>query len=63
LSCTKLIATHDLELVLEVCPRTIILDQGRVAASGESQLFLGDAALLEAHGLEQPLSLRLASLA
>jgi energy-coupling factor transporter ATP-binding protein EcfA2 len=63
LSCTKLIATHDLELVLEVCPRTMILDQGRVAASGESHAILGDAALMEAHGLEQPLSLRLASLA
>ena len=58
LSCTKLIATHDLELVLEVCPRTVVLDQGRVAAEGESRAILGDAALMEAHGLEQPLSLR-----
>ena len=32
LTCTKLIATHDLEMVLEVCPRTVVLDQGRVAA-------------------------------
>ena len=47
LSCTKLIATHDLELVLEVCPRTVVLDQGRVAADGESHAILGDAA---AHG-------------
>jgi cobalt/nickel transport system ATP-binding protein len=58
LSCTKLIATHDLELVLEVCPRTVILDQGRIAAGGESHTILGDAALMEAHGLEQPLSLK-----
>jgi energy-coupling factor transporter ATP-binding protein EcfA2 len=58
LSCTKLIATHDLELVLEVCERTVVLDQGRVAAEGESRAILGDAALMEAHGLEQPLSLR-----
>jgi cobalt/nickel transport system ATP-binding protein len=57
LSCTKLIATHDLELVLEVCARTIVLDQGRVAALGESRAILGDAALMEAHGLEQPMSL------
>jgi energy-coupling factor transporter ATP-binding protein EcfA2 len=58
LSCTKLIATHDLELVLEVCPRTVVLDQGRVAAQGESHAILGDAALMEAHGLEQPMSLK-----
>jgi energy-coupling factor transporter ATP-binding protein EcfA2 len=58
LSCTKLIATHDLEMVLEVCPRTVVLDQGRVAAGGESHAILGDAALMEAHGLEQPMSLK-----
>jgi cobalt/nickel transport system ATP-binding protein len=58
LPCTKLVATHDLEMVLEVCERTIVLDAGRVAASGESRAILGDAALMEAHGLEQPLSLK-----
>jgi energy-coupling factor transporter ATP-binding protein EcfA2 len=58
LSCTKLIATHDLELVLEICPRTILLDAGRVVADGKSEVILGDAALMDAHGLERPLSLR-----
>jgi energy-coupling factor transporter ATP-binding protein EcfA2 len=58
LSCTKLLATHDLEMVLEVCPRTVVLDQGRIAAGGESRAILGDPALMEAHGLEQPLSLK-----
>ena len=58
LTCTKLIATHDLEMVLEVCPRTVVLDAGRVAADGESRAILGDAALMEAHGLERPLSLK-----
>ena len=58
LSCTKLIATHDLELVLEVCARTVVLDQGRIAAGGESRAILGDAALMEAHGLERPMSLK-----
>jgi energy-coupling factor transporter ATP-binding protein EcfA2 len=57
--CTKLIATHDLELVLEVCPRTVLLDAGRVVADGPSPVILADAALMEAHGLEQPLSLRI----
>jgi cobalt/nickel transport system ATP-binding protein len=60
LSCTKLIATHDLELVLEVCPRTVILDDGRVAADGPSQAILGNAALMDAHGLELPLTLKYA---
>jgi energy-coupling factor transporter ATP-binding protein EcfA2 len=58
LSCTKLIATHDLELVLEVCPRTVVLDDGQVAADGPSRAILGDQALMDAHGLELPLSLR-----
>ena len=58
LSCTKLIATHDLEMVLELCPRTLLLDSGRVVADGPSREVLGDAALMDAHGLEQPLSLK-----
>jgi energy-coupling factor transporter ATP-binding protein EcfA2 len=57
LAGTKLIATHDLELVLELCPRTILLDAGRVVADGPTRIVLGDAALMDAHGLEQPLSL------
>jgi cobalt/nickel transport system ATP-binding protein len=58
LTCTKLIATHDLEMVLEVCPRTVVLDQGKVAAEGESRTILGDDGLMELHGLEQPMSLK-----
>jgi energy-coupling factor transporter ATP-binding protein EcfA2 len=58
LSGTKLIATHDLELVLELCPRTVLLDAGQVVADGPSRTVLGNAELMEAHGLEQPLSLR-----
>ncbi|HZW30059.1 MAG TPA: ABC transporter ATP-binding protein [Isosphaeraceae bacterium] len=61
LSGTKLIATHDLELVLELCPRTVLLDAGQVVADGASRAVLGDATLMDAHGLEPPLSLRYAS--
>jgi energy-coupling factor transporter ATP-binding protein EcfA2 len=57
LPSTKLIATHDLEMVLETCPRTILLDQGQVVADGASREVLGNPALIEAHGLELPLSL------
>lgn len=59
LPATKLIATHDLEMVLELCGRTILLDGGRVVANGLSRLVLGDPNLLEAHGLEMPLSLKI----
>jgi cobalt/nickel transport system ATP-binding protein len=58
LDCTRLVATHDLEMVLELCPRTVLLDAGRVVADGPSRQILGDKTLAEAHGLEQPLSLR-----
>ena len=57
LPATKLIATHDLEMVLEICPRTVVLDAGKIVADGPSRAVLDDAALLEAHGLERPLSL------
>ena len=57
LECTKLIATHDLEMVLEVCPRVVLLDAGRVVADGPSREVLSDAELLDQHGLEPPLSL------
>jgi energy-coupling factor transporter ATP-binding protein EcfA2 len=60
LPATKLIATHDLEMALELCGRTILLDGGRVVAQGPSGDVLGDSELLEAHGLETPLSLRIA---
>jgi energy-coupling factor transporter ATP-binding protein EcfA2 len=58
LSATKLIATHDLEMVLELCGRAVLLDEGRVVANGLVRNVLGDPNLLEAHGLEMPLSLR-----
>jgi energy-coupling factor transporter ATP-binding protein EcfA2 len=58
LQSTKLIATHDLEMVLETCTRTILLDGGKVVADGPSRETLGDVTLVEAHGLELPLSLK-----
>jgi energy-coupling factor transporter ATP-binding protein EcfA2 len=59
LPATKLIATHDLEMVLELCNRTILLDAGRIVANGLTRNVLGDPNLLDAHGLEMPLSLKL----
>lgn len=57
LAATKLIATHDLEMALELCGRTILLDGGRVVADGPTLEVLGNSTLLKAHGLELPLSL------
>jgi energy-coupling factor transporter ATP-binding protein EcfA2 len=59
LPATKLIATHDLEMALELCRRTVLLDAGRVVANGLTRNVLGDPNLLEAHGLEMPLSLKI----
>ncbi|HVU86878.1 MAG TPA: ABC transporter ATP-binding protein [Pirellulales bacterium] len=58
LSCAKLIASHDLEMILDICPRVILLDEGRVCADGPTAEILRDEALLEAHGLELPPRLR-----
>lgn len=51
---TKLIATHDLELVVELCPRVIILDRGQVVADGLTTELLSNEELMLAHGLERP---------
>ncbi|HEY4310520.1 MAG TPA: ABC transporter ATP-binding protein [Pirellulales bacterium] len=58
LDCAKLIASHDLEMILDVCPRVILLDEGRICADGPTAELLRDEQLLEVHGLELPPSLR-----
>ncbi|KPK40979.1 MAG: cobalt ABC transporter ATP-binding protein [Omnitrophica WOR_2 bacterium SM23_29] len=57
LKLTKVIATHDLELVLETCSRVIVLDKGRLIAMGNTLDIFRDRPLLEAHNLEVPYSL------
>jgi cobalt transport protein ATP-binding subunit len=49
---TVIVATHDMRLVAEVLPRTIVMDGGAIVADGPTDAILGDAALLERHGLE-----------
>lgn len=51
LEITKIIATHDLGLVSEICSRVILLKEGRIVAAGNSSDILADKALLETHGL------------
>ena len=55
---TKIVASHDLDLVWDVCRRVIVLDGGAVAADGPAGEILADGGLLSAHGLEPPLSLQ-----
>ena len=57
LPCAKLIATHDLDFVLDACTRVLLMDDGRIVADGRPDELLRDRALLERHGLELPLSL------
>ena len=52
---TMLIASHDLDMILETCTRTIILHDGRIVADGSTKELLKDRALLEEHRLELPL--------
>jgi cobalt/nickel transport system ATP-binding protein len=54
LPITRVIATHDLALVAELCPRALLLDRGTLVACGPSKEILRDDALMKAHGLECP---------
>lgn len=51
---TMLVASHDMRLVWDLCPRTVILDGGRIVADGPTSELLRDQALMEQHGLESP---------
>ncbi len=51
LPLTKVVASHDLELVQALCERTVIVDQGRAVADGPTSIVMADTLLLEAHGL------------
>ena len=54
---TILVASHDLELVLEVCNRVVLMDKGSIIADGNPREVMGDDRLMEAHGQEKPHSL------
>lgn len=55
---TRIIATHDLDMAFDLCPRTIILHGGKIAADGPTGDIFQDEALLMASGLEKPLSMQ-----
>ena len=57
-SHTKIITSHDLDMVLETCDRIIIIKDGEVAANGATLEILTNGKLLDNCGVEVPLSLQ-----
>ncbi|MBI4595337.1 MAG: ABC transporter ATP-binding protein [Candidatus Tectomicrobia bacterium] len=55
---TKIIASHDLDLILDVCQRCIVIKEGKIMADGPTEKTLSDKDLLEENNLELPLSLQ-----
>ena len=51
---TKLIASHDLDMILDTCQRVILLSHGKIVADGDTETILRDKALLEANRMELP---------
>ena len=54
LPITMLVSTHDMKLVEELFPRTIVMDEGLIVADGDTKNILADERLLNEHGLEKP---------
>ncbi len=54
LDTTLLVVTHDLPFALEMCPRTVVMDHGRIVASDDTPGILRNEALLKQHRLELP---------
>lgn len=55
---TKLIASHDLDMILETCDRVILLSHGNIAADGDCRTILRDRELLEHNRMELPLCMQ-----
>ena len=58
LPVAQVVATHDLELVVETCSRVVVLDGGAIVAEGPPADILADEPRMLAHGLEKPHILR-----
>lgn len=55
---TKLIASHDLDMILDTCQRVILLSYGKIVADGAAETILRDKELLEANRMELPFCLQ-----
>jgi cobalt/nickel transport system ATP-binding protein len=58
LPATRIIASHDLDMVVALCERVLVLDEGVIVASGPTAEILADEGLMITHGLEKPHSLQ-----
>jgi energy-coupling factor transporter ATP-binding protein EcfA2 len=54
LPATRIVASHDLEMIAALCSRVVVLDRGLMVAGGPASEILADEALMLAHGLEKP---------
>ncbi len=55
---TRIITSHDLDMVMETCGRVLVIKDGEIAADGRAMDILQDGELLDSCGLEKPLSLQ-----
>ena len=55
---TKLITSHDLDMILDTCQRVILLGSGKIVADGDAETILRDKELLEANRMELPFCLQ-----
>jgi cobalt/nickel transport system permease protein len=62
IDAATLIVSHDLDLVYELCGRTLLMEKGKIIASDATDKILADQELLQSHQLESPLSIQLATL-
>ena len=56
LPLTQVVATHDLDMALELCDRTVVLSRGHIVYDGPTEAIMTNDAFLEEHALERPLS-------
>ncbi len=53
---TRIITSHDLDMILDTCSRVILIDEGRIIKDSTAEEILKDRELLETHSMELPLS-------
>ena len=58
LSNTKIVTSHDLDMILDTCQRVILLSHGAIVADGDAETILRDKALLENNRMELPFCLQ-----
>ena len=55
---TKIIASHDLDMILDTCEETVLLSEGRIVCQGKTKDILKNKELLEKHDMELPLCMQ-----